>query len=57
MSCISTGESMNLKDAEKKWQKDCPDEVGGLVSKRKYPKGWRRIINSSKARKQLKEKS
>ena len=48
---------MNLKDAENKWQKDCPDEVGGLVSKRKYPKGWRRIINSSKARKQLKEKS
>ena len=48
---------MNLKELDKVWRETCPDESNGLVSKRKYPKGWRRIINSSKARKQLKEKS
>ena len=31
---------MNLKDAEKVWQDSCPDEVDGVVGKRKMPKRW-----------------
>jgi|MGYP003119691120 hypothetical protein len=31
---------MNLKDAEKVWRDSCPDEVDGVVGKRKMPKRW-----------------
>ena len=48
---------MDLKELEKKWQKDLPKEADGLVNKRKKGNRWNRIMKSAKARKKLKEKS
>jgi len=48
---------MNLKELDKKWRKNCPEEANGLVNKRKKGNRWNRIIESAKARNELKEKS
>jgi hypothetical protein len=48
---------MNLKDLDKVWRDSCPEEANGLVGKRKKGNRWNRIIESAKARNELKEKS
>jgi len=48
---------MNLKELDKKWRENCPEEANGLVSKRKKGNRWNRIIESAKARNELKEKT
>ncbi len=42
---------MDLKKAYKEWQENPPEEYV-----KPKPKGWKRIIESAKARKKLKEK-
>tara|TARA_R100000781_G_scaffold24109_2_gene17856 strand:- start:2256 stop:2423 length:168 start_codon:yes stop_codon:yes gene_type:complete len=32
---------MDMKKAEEKWRKSCPDEVRGLVKRNSLPKRWR----------------
>ena len=31
---------MNLKELDKTWKENCPEEANGLVSKRTTPKRW-----------------
>ena len=48
---------MNLKELDKTWRENCPDEANGLVSRRRKGNRWKRIVESAKARNKLKEKS
>ena len=48
---------MNLKELDKAWRKNCPEEANGLVSRRKKGNRWNKIVESAKARNKLKEKS
>jgi len=48
---------MNLKELDKKWRENCPEEANGLVSKRKRGNRWNKIIETAKARDKLKQKS
>ena len=48
---------MNLKELDKAWRKNCPEEANGLVKQRKKGNRWNRIAESAKARNKLKEKS
>ena len=36
---------MNLKDLDKVWRENCPEEANGLVSKRKLPKKWQIMLD------------
>ena len=49
--------TMNLKELDKVWRENCPDESNGLVSRRKKGNRWNKIVESAKARNKLKEKS
>ena len=31
---------MDMKKAEKRWEKACPEEANGLVNKRAMPRRW-----------------
>ena len=31
---------MNLKELDKTWKENCPEEANGLVSKRSRPRRW-----------------
>jgi hypothetical protein len=45
---------MNLKELDKKWRENCPEEANGLVSKRKR-KFFDKIIQRAENRKRLAE--
>tara|TARA_R110002124_G_scaffold127868_1_gene288159 strand:- start:183 stop:326 length:144 start_codon:yes stop_codon:yes gene_type:complete len=43
---------MNLKELDKVWRENCPDESNGLVSKRRIPKKWTIMLNKHKRKKE-----
>ena len=43
---------MNLKELDKIWREACPDEVEGLVRKRKRPKQWKIMLDNYNKRKE-----
>ena len=42
---------MNLKELDKTWKENCPEEASGLMSKRTTPKRWVMKLQAYKRKK------
>lgn len=42
---------MNLKELDKTWKENCPEEANGLVGKRNMPRRWAMKLQAYKRKK------